>query len=140
MDRAIHNATPLGVVSAGVVGLIGLVPLVPNAQLLVGGGGSTPALVLAVFGVLLPASLIVIGYLLLRDEATAEHLPRTAGWAALGTALLALILALISFLRVDLLLYAGATLLSVSRSLTSSSASETSSGFVSRNSPYSAKS
>lgn len=114
MGRAIHNSTPLGILAAGFVSLIGFVLLVPNAQRLAGGGGSTPALVLAVLGVLLPASLIVIGYLLLRDETTATHLPRIAGWAALGTALLALILVLISLSGVELPLYAGATLLSVS--------------------------
>jgi signal transduction histidine kinase len=114
MGRAIQNATPLGTLAAGFVSLIGFVLLVPNAQRLLAGGGPTPALVLAVLGVLLPAALVVIGYLLLRDDTTATHLPRIAGWAALGTALLALILVLISLSGVPLPLYAGATLLSVS--------------------------
>ena len=114
MGRALHDSTPLGVLSAGVVSSIGVALLVPNALRLRTGAGPAPALVLAALGVVLPAALVVIGYLLLRDETTAEHVPRIAGWAALGTALLGLILVLISLSGVELPLFAGATLLSVS--------------------------
>lgn len=114
MGSAVHNATPLRVLSTGLISAIGIVLLVPSALRLLSGIGPAPALVLAAIGVFLPGALIVIGYLLLRDETTAAHAPRIAGWAALGTALLGLILVLISFSGVDLPLFAGATLLSVS--------------------------
>lgn len=114
MGRAIHNSTPRGVLSAAVVSSIGIVLLVPNALRLRTSAGPTPALVLAGLGVVLPAALVVIGYLLLSDETTAEHVPRIAGWAALGTVLLGLILVLIALSGVELPLFAGATLLSVS--------------------------
>jgi len=114
MVRAIHNSTPLGILSAAVVSSIGVALLVPNVLRLRTGAGPAPALVLAALGVLLPAALVVIGYLLLSDETTAEHVPRIAGWAALGTVLLGLILVLIALSGVELPLFAGATLLSVS--------------------------
>jgi signal transduction histidine kinase len=114
MGRARQNATPLGVVSTGFISAVGVALLVPNALRVLNWGGPIPALVLAAVGVLLSVALIAIGYLLLRDETTATHAPRIAGWAALGTVLLGLILVLISLSGVDLPVFAGATLLSVS--------------------------
>jgi signal transduction histidine kinase len=114
MRRVLHDSTPVAIASAGFVSLIGLVLLVPNALRLATGEGPLPALVLAAVGVLLPTALIASGYLLLREETTAQHVPRIAGWAALGTVLLGLILVLISLSGVALPLFAGATLLSVS--------------------------
>jgi signal transduction histidine kinase len=114
MDRPLQNATAGALASAGVVSLIGVALLIPNAARLLDGGGPLPALVLAGLGTFLSVSLVAIGYLLLRDSTTAAHVPRIAGWAALGTALLGVILALIALSGVDLPLFAGATLLSVS--------------------------
>ena len=103
-----------GLVSAGLVSLIGALLFVPNALRLASGGGSVPGTVLAAVGTLLAAVLIVGGYLLLSDETTAAHVPRITGWAVLGTVLLGLILVLIDLSGVDVPLFAGATLLSVS--------------------------
>lgn len=114
MSRIIPGATPIWIVSAGVISLIGVVLFVPNVLRLTAGSGPTPALVLAAVGAFLSTVLIVIGYLLFRDETTRRHVPRIAGWATLGTVLLGSILFLISLSGIELPLFAGATLLSVS--------------------------
>jgi len=114
MNRPLQDATAGAIASAAVISLIGAALSVPNAARLLDGGGPIPALVLAVLGTFLSLSLVAIGYLLLRDSTTAAHVPRIAGWAALGTVLLGLILVLIALSGVDLPLFAGATLLSVS--------------------------
>jgi signal transduction histidine kinase len=109
-----HTSTVPGVASAGLVSLIGVLLFVPNALWLVSGSGSTPGTVLAAVGTLLSTVLVLGGYLLLRDETTATHVPRIAGWAVLGTVLLGLIVVLIDLTGVGIPLFAGATLLSVS--------------------------
>jgi signal transduction histidine kinase len=109
-----RTPTVRGLVSAGLVSLIGVLLFVPNVMRLASGGGSTPGTILAIVGALLAAVLILGGYLLLRDETTAAHVPRITGWAVLGTVLLGLILVLIDLSGVALPLFAGATLLSVS--------------------------
>jgi two-component system OmpR family sensor kinase len=109
-----HTPTVPGVASAGLVSLIGVLLFVPNALWLVSGSGSTPGTVLAAVGTLLSTVLVLGRYLLLRDETTATHVPRVAGWAVLGTVLLGLIVVLIDLTGVGIPLFAGATLLSVS--------------------------
>lgn len=109
-----RSPTIPGVVSAGLVSLIGVALFVPNVLRLTAGGDSLPELILAAVGTLLSAVLILGGYLLLRDETTARHVPRITGWAVLGTVLLGLILLLIDIAGVGIPLFAGATLLSVS--------------------------
>ena len=86
----------------------------PNVRRLAAAGGPRSELVLAAVGTLLSAVLILAGYLLLRDETTATHVPRITGWAVLGTVLLGVILVLIDLSGTDVPLFAGATLLSVS--------------------------
>lgn len=109
-----HTSTVPGVASAGLVSLIGVLLFVPNALWLVSGSGSIPGTVLAAVGTLLSTVLVLGRYLLLRDETTATHVPRVAGWAVLGTVLLGLIVVLIDLTGVGIPLFAGATLLSVS--------------------------
>lgn len=114
MGHFARPPTVQGISSAGLVSLIGVVLFVPNVRRLSAGGGPRSELVLASVGTLLSAVLILAGYLLLRDETTATHVPRITGWAVLGTILLGLILVLIDLSGTDVPLFAGATLLSVS--------------------------
>lgn len=100
--------------AAGFISLLGIVLLVPTADYLLVSRGTTPGLVVAGTGAVVATVLVIAGYLLYREEFTASHLLRIAGWATLGTILLGLVITLIVLAGVPLPLYAGATLLSVS--------------------------
>jgi signal transduction histidine kinase len=114
MDHFERVPTIERLIAAALVSLIGVSLFVPNVLRLTAGDGPLPALVLAVVGTLLSAVLILAGYLLLRDETTASHVPRITGWAVLGTVLLGSILVLIDLSGAQIPLFAAATLLSVS--------------------------
>lgn len=75
---------------------------------------SLPGWALVVLGGVLSLTLVVAGGLLYRADFTPAHTVRVAGWAVLGTVLLALVIGLIGFAGTPIPLYAAATLLSVS--------------------------
>lgn len=114
MDYFERTPTIERLIAAALVSLIGILLFVPNILRLAAGDGPLPALVLAAVGTLLSAVLILAGYLLVRDETTASHMPRITGWAVLGTILLGSILVLIDLSGTEIPLFAAATLLSVS--------------------------
>ncbi len=101
-------------VAAGVVAMIGL-----GLGLAIGASArdtnlSLPGWALVVLGGVLALVLVVAGGLLYRSEFTPAHALRIAGWAILGTVLLALVIGLIGLAGAPMPLYAAATLLSVS--------------------------
>jgi signal transduction histidine kinase len=100
--------------SAIFVGLLGTVFLTVNAGRLAELSGPTVDLALAGLGAVIALVLIAAAGLLLRFELAPEHALRVAGWAALGTAVLGLVLVLIALSESTLSPFAGATLLSVS--------------------------
>ena len=100
--------------AAGIISLFGVIFLIPTADYLLGVPTSTAGLVVAVLGAGISLVLIVAGGLLLAKEVKTNHILRVSGWAILGTVLLGFILVLIVRSGVELPLYAGAALLSVS--------------------------
>lgn len=100
--------------ATGLISAFGLVFFLLNARHLLAGPGSAPAVVLALLGAVLGLVLGGAGMGLFRSEFTARQLARIAGWAALGTVLLGLVLVLIAMTGVGLEAPAAATLLSVS--------------------------
>lgn len=100
--------------SAAVVSMLGAALAVPTIGRIVTGGETLPGLALAGLGTVLALVLVAAGVLLAWAEFTPHHTLRISGWAILGTIVLGLVLALIALSGVDLPVYAGATLLSVS--------------------------
>lgn len=109
-----NQASVLRLGSTGLISAFGTVFAGLNGRHLLLDPMPAPEFVLAALGVVLGLVLLVTGVLLFREKFTARQLARIAGWAALGTVLLGLVLVLIVFSGVELGAPAAATLLSVS--------------------------
>ena len=100
--------------SAAFIGLLGVAFFLVNAARFVSFDGPTVDLLLAGLGMVLSLVLVGAGGLLLHYDLQPNHALRVAGWAALGTVVLGLVLALIGLSDSELPAFAGATLLAVS--------------------------
>lgn len=99
---------------AVLISLLGAGVLVPNVARLATLQGPPAELGLAGLGAVLALVLVAAGVAVVWHESTQDYTLRIAGWAVLGTVVLALVLALIVAAGVALPLPAAATLLSVS--------------------------
>ena len=99
---------------AVLISLLGAGVLVPNVARLATLRGPPAELGLAGLGAVLALVLVAAGAVVAWHESTRDYTLRIAGWAVLGTVVLALVLALIVAAGVALPLPAAATLLSVS--------------------------
>jgi two-component system OmpR family sensor kinase len=100
--------------SAGLIGGLGVVFFGLNLRHVIQDPVGAPELVLAALGTLLGLVLLGVGAYLYAADFSATQLARIAGWAALGTVLLGLVLILIELTGVPIGASAAATLLSVS--------------------------